>query len=675
MESTVLRSTFEVETIYTDIVTNVWLAGRVAQEALDVTPLSKGKVHLRDFTYLDGPYPLVADIGPNRTTDAWLSCDALDAEYIPDPLLVEPFKQKNSNPRCCCETACDFLWGMEASQVLDPLVRSLVLKFPFVTAWVWTRVPFWMVMVNERGQVIGAADETLTELWGSGACNNYIQSYLATHQELSMGWTLWFFARSSDVDLSGAGGDHTMAVVVGVIVPVSAVLVATIVAVAIIFSRRGHRAKPVEQQKMAGALGSPDAITLPVEYAIRTLFEVQRRGALPHDLQQGVAELIRLIAANEIYKAGHGVREKVRGLGDYLLALLTVDERPEVALSSAACTVDENYVPGSVNSPDHTGPHELASCVDSAGPAAFESWDYDVCDIEVPAGATLLEVVGMCAVERQGLVAALGLDSHRIRAFLRAVDRSHSPALQFHNSTHAADAVQAMHALLSGSRMPFTPLERLAALVACAAHDMGHPGVSNAYLRATADPLAASCGAGVGAIENASGAEAARLLQSADAGVTQGSKMGAAEALELREAVVELVRCTDLARHLEVTSMLGARTATGKLDPQSSADRLLALRALVKAADASRAARKWVVCERWARRAMEELREQGERERRAGLSASPFTGGGVADTAKCQTAFTQFVARPLVELLQPLCPEVARVMLSNLVGNAANWEQ
>eukprot|EP00727_Mastigamoeba_balamuthi_P010765 m51a1_g6310 putative camp-specific 3 -cyclic phosphodiesterase 4d-like protein (837) ;mRNA; r:322798-325851 len=836
MESTVLQATFKVETIYADITT----------ESLAVATLPK--MHLKDFTYLDGAFPLVVDIGPNRMSDAWLSCDALDPSYSPDPLLVAPFEGLGSSPRCwchdewvdwcnstaavragrpcfSCETACDFLWGMEASQLLDPLARPLVIKYPFTTAWLWSRgvknrdwgrvwvtvgcteatgitswrcintqatpwtsksrggypglmekfkttkfdqvpmwtdpwylapaksmafslgVPirwrngeylggfytdlpmsdsrdffhnistvgpytFWIVMVNERGQVIGAADEALAELWGAGECANYMcrvdslapelpaialitpakasmfwevavhgEHYFTTHQPLSLGWSVWFFVRTKDVDLSGGGGDHAVAIAIGVVIPVSAVLVAAVLAVAIVLSRRGGREKKAkEQRNMDQTQGRTDALSLPAEDAIRTLSDVQRKGALPQGLQQDVSALEHLIATNELYKAGRGLREKVRGLGldrdtgDYLIALLTVDERPEVALSST-CTGDENDVPGAVCSPDHTGTQELAGCIDSAGPSAFESWDYDVCDIEVPAGATLLEAVGMAAVERQGLVSALGLDRHRVRAFLRAVDRTHNPALQFHNSTHAADAVQAVHALLSGSRVTFTPVERLAALVACAAHDMAHPGVGNAFLRATLDPLAASCGAGAGAIESSSSAEAVRLLQSADAGLAVGSKVGTAAALELREAVAELVRCTDLARHLEVTAMLGARAATGGLDPQSPADRLLALRALVKAADVSRAARKWAVCERWARRAMEELRAQGERERSAGLKASPFADGGVADTAKCQAAFTRYVARPLAELLQPLCPDVARVMLSNLVANAANWEQ
>ena len=56
----------------------------------------------------------------------------------------------------------------------------------------------------------------------------------------------------------------------------------------------------------------------------------------------------------------------------------------------------------------------------------------------------------------------------------------------YHNSTHAADVVQALVFLLceDGLVHKFTPLELAAGLIAAVIHDVGHPGVNNQFLDA-----------------------------------------------------------------------------------------------------------------------------------------------------------------------------------------------
>jgi 3'5'-cyclic nucleotide phosphodiesterase len=51
----------------------------------------------------------------------------------------------------------------------------------------------------------------------------------------------------------------------------------------------------------------------------------------------------------------------------------------------------------------------------------------------------------------------------------------------YHNNLHAADVVQSMVALLATTDFTsqLTPLEILAVVMACAVHDVGHPGALN----------------------------------------------------------------------------------------------------------------------------------------------------------------------------------------------------
>jgi hypothetical protein len=56
----------------------------------------------------------------------------------------------------------------------------------------------------------------------------------------------------------------------------------------------------------------------------------------------------------------------------------------------------------------------------------------------------------------------------------------------YHNSTHAADVVQVVVYLIVTDKLDqrFTRLEQLAMILAAVIHDVGHPGVTNAHLRA-----------------------------------------------------------------------------------------------------------------------------------------------------------------------------------------------
>jgi hypothetical protein len=57
----------------------------------------------------------------------------------------------------------------------------------------------------------------------------------------------------------------------------------------------------------------------------------------------------------------------------------------------------------------------------------------------------------------------------------------------YHNSTHAADVVQALVFLLceDGLHKRFEPLELAAGITAAIVHDVAHPGVSNQFLEAS----------------------------------------------------------------------------------------------------------------------------------------------------------------------------------------------
>ena len=76
------------------------------------------------------------------------------------------------------------------------------------------------------------------------------------------------------------------------------------------------------------------------------------------------------------------------------------------------------------------------------------------------------------------------IDQRTLLTFLMTIEDHYLSLVTYHNHLHAADVTQSTHLLLSGPALSecFKPLEIMAAILACAVHDVDHPGLTNQYL-------------------------------------------------------------------------------------------------------------------------------------------------------------------------------------------------
>lgn len=76
--------------------------------------------------------------------------------------------------------------------------------------------------------------------------------------------------------------------------------------------------------------------------------------------------------------------------------------------------------------------------------------------------------------------AKLNCDEKTIQNWLAIIEHNYNAENSYHNSTHAADVLQATARFLQSKRLKeiLEPLDEVAALVAAAAHDIDHPGRS-----------------------------------------------------------------------------------------------------------------------------------------------------------------------------------------------------
>lgn len=74
----------------------------------------------------------------------------------------------------------------------------------------------------------------------------------------------------------------------------------------------------------------------------------------------------------------------------------------------------------------------------------------------------------------------LNCDETTLQNWLTIMEANYSSRVSYHNSTHAIDVLQAVARFMRADQLQaiLDPLDEVAALIAAAAHDIGHPGKS-----------------------------------------------------------------------------------------------------------------------------------------------------------------------------------------------------
>jgi len=273
------------------------------------------------------------------------------------------------------------------------------------------------------------------------------------------------------------------------------------------------------------------------------------------------------------------------------------------------------------------------------------------------------EVSAMAALGSHAARAlGLGVDDAPLRSLLRAVEAAYRD-VPYHNALHGAGVGQAVACLMLETRLRerLTRAEQLALLVAAFGHDVAHPGLTSAFLKASKAPVAA-----LHADPVLESMHAARLLELADApenDVARSLGGGDAERRAFRECVVFLVLGTDMGAHAGITEEL-ARRRPGTL-----------ARAALHLADLSGSVTTVALSRRWVARLREETLAQGDAAVRLGLRAGDYGGQDRADPRPQSTAgFARGVVLPLLRALSVHVSGLeSRLRALDVV--AAAWEE
>lgn len=307
-----------------------------------------------------------------------------------------------------------------------------------------------------------------------------------------------------------------------------------------------------------------------------------------------------------------------------------------------------------------------------------------------------LLVIGHYILVQTGVDKVLNLDMDAVHNWLRAIETSYLDN-PYHNHVHAADVMCSMYYWFTSKlfKENMTSLDVICALMAAAAHDVGHDGVSNKFHNITHSRLAIQYN-DKSPLENYHSSLAFRLLYKPEnnwiANFTDEQQH------YVRNTIIDLILATDMAVHKKLQNSIEklSKELTMCKDPKDRnklrtkvmsatnedmkvrvsgelCEKKLVLKVGLHLADISNPAKPQNICTYWAKRVVQEFFEQGDKEKAMNLEISPLCDRENSNMEEGQKGFIKFVVKPIYEPWARLMPE-AQCCVKYLDENYKFWD-
>ncbi|GBN47860.1 cAMP-specific 3',5'-cyclic phosphodiesterase 7B [Araneus ventricosus] len=301
------------------------------------------------------------------------------------------------------------------------------------------------------------------------------------------------------------------------------------------------------------------------------------------------------------------------------------------------------------------------------------SWAFNTFNLDVSTGGRSLSYLLVHLFQEYGFVEHFKLDIVKVWHCFNLMEAAYHRHNPYHNSVHAADVTQAMHCFLQETKFAsnLTPLEAMSSVIAAVAHDLDHPGVTQAFLVATSNHLV-NLYHNSSVLENHHWRTAISCLS--ESGIFNHLDQDIWHDIQMQ--IRSLILATDITRQKEFLARFKNYLSSESLDMEDPQYRHFALQIALKCADLCNPCRPWAISQRWSYQVCQEFYRQGAYERQLKLPVTPTFDCSRTKVAKIQADFFQFVVSPLFEtwdhfLKTPLSNE----LLENLQHNFAQWQQ
>ncbi|XP_011503203.1 PREDICTED: high affinity cAMP-specific and IBMX-insensitive 3',5'-cyclic phosphodiesterase 8B [Ceratosolen solmsi marchali] len=316
------------------------------------------------------------------------------------------------------------------------------------------------------------------------------------------------------------------------------------------------------------------------------------------------------------------------------------------------------------------------------------NWEFDIFRLELLSGRRPLYYLGMNLMNRYSVPARLNCDERTLQNWLTVIEVNYNVANSYHNSTHAADVLQATARFMESDRLKvlLDPLDEVAALVAAAAHDIDHPGKSSQFLCNAGNKLAILYN-DLSVLESHHAALTFRLTLS-DEDVNIFKNLDAETYKIVRYNVIDMILATEMTKHFEhlakFVNVCSIRTEESQSEPFSDPvdssvlllpeNVSLVKRMMIKCADVSNPTRPLTFCIEWTKRIAEEYFRQTDEEKKKKLPVvMPMFDRSTCSIPKSQIGFIDYIINDMMEAWNAFIdiPE----MITYMKQNYEKWKE
>lgn len=351
------------------------------------------------------------------------------------------------------------------------------------------------------------------------------------------------------------------------------------------------------------------------------------------------------------------------------LAALSAQRRPSSERPRGSLKCDTNL---------EAAPYEIRELLGES-----HHWDFNIIKLEQLTEKRPLVWLGMTTLLRFEMTKTLKIDESILQNWLTLIEANYHTENSYHNSSHAADVLQATAYFLEKETVSdyLDNLDAIICLIGAIIHDVDHPGRNSAYLCNSGSELAILYN-DTTVLENHHCALGFKLTHS-DTRVDILSKLEPEVYKTVRAGLIDVVLATDMSKHfLHVNkfcsqhkmSSEASTTSGGNNGDMGSIDTAVIKRMLIKCADVSNPARPLSLCTVWAERIAEEYFAQTEDEKSKGLPVvMPQFDRTTCSIPKSQIGFYDFFIHDMFDAWSNFvnCPE----LLKNISENYKYWTE
>jgi len=311
--------------------------------------------------------------------------------------------------------------------------------------------------------------------------------------------------------------------------------------------------------------------------------------------------------------------------------------------------------------------------------AAAQDWGFDIFRLEEQTERRPLVWLGMNILHRFNVLETLGVEEQVLQNWLTLIESNYHSQNSYHNSTHAADVLQASAYFLEKPRIQevLDPVDQLIVLIGAIIHDVDHPGRNSAFLCNSGSELAVLYN-DTTVLENHHCALGYKLTIS-DPSVNIFKNLDTETYRVVRKGLIDTVLATDMSKHFVLVNKFNTALQVAIEDDSIQdfgievEDRGIIRRMLIKCADVSNPARPLNLCKEWAIRIAEEYFAQTAEEKELGLPVvMPQFDRTSCSIPQSQLGFYDYFITSMFDAWHGFidCPE----LVSNIETNYDHWK-